>query len=912
MADRLHGPAGTAARPGRQTKAALLPQLLALFLLAASPWLTWPPPAAAGPSTVFIDGFESAGLAVVDRAALLPFDPRQQQARWLGFRPGTGQAADLNPPRMSWPYHPEQVIDQPFGTPLAFTLEVSQDPEFGSLESRIEGLRFNFYAALPVLSPGRWYWRVGYAPETDPDLLQWSATQWFDLAADTPTWDRSALPQALQAARPRPSLLFDAAKLEEIRRLPEHHALSAQMLGGLLGAAEATLADPFYVDFPSHDCPPGTPPADRACELDPEAWANLAHRMGVVAFLEQLTGDPRYAGVKQRFLTLAAFPLGGQSSTEGSHPGEAVKEPSHITTPLGLYYDWNHARLSEAERAVLRAGLERRIADIYQNFAWRRAGFVDHAKLSMIGWSHEYETFWPALMGALAIDDESELAREVVELGMHYMIAVSNSYGPDEGWNEGPGYGNDKFKNLVDALIVAHTRFPQLELFRLPQLSHYVDFFTRITPLGARHSAFGNRSADERDWTRQRSDHTYRVALLTGNRAFLQNWNATVERRAQLGASPFVSSAWSTYVLPAWFDTPAPQLESQRNRVFGLSGWATFSGAAPSDLAAQQESVSLVLQARPRGGYGHSFGSDNGFDLHAYGETVSAGGGTTGNRLGFPRHSMSHNTVLIGGEGQRHHEKQDYNSGGDAPQHDLARPVRARIIASAEGETDAGVRFSYVASDAAGAYPDELGVQRFVRHAIFVDDSYLVVFDRLQLAPNATPRTFQWLYHVPTQRAEIDFDAQRFQFDYRVGAVNVSVRHLLDTDTLQFAALEGARGQVNIAKCGIDPPSCEDDFRTEFDPRDPGPPVVADAQHVWIHSTNASLQRDFLAVVVPWRDDHSPPEIVALEDGLGVRVTHAGRSTRIGFERSTSADIQVDVSSIEAGYPGLPGISASQ
>ena len=135
------------------------------------------------------------------------------------------------------------------------------------------------------------------------------------------------------------------------------------------------------------------------------------------------------------------------------------------------------------------------------------------------------------------------------------------------------------------------------------------------------------------------------------------------------------------------------------------------------------------------------------------------------------------------------------------------------------------------------------------------------------------------------------------------------MRQLLDTGSLEFVALEGARGQVNIAKCGIYPTQCEEDFRQEFDPRDPGPPVVADAQHVWISSTNATLQRDFLAVVVPWRSEQMTPEIVAFANGLGVSVTHAGRTLRIGFERWVDADILVDLSSIEAGYPGLPGIA---
>jgi hypothetical protein len=119
------------------------------------------------------------------------------------------------------------------------------------------------------------------------------------------------------------------------------------------------------------------------------------------------------------------------------------------------------------------------------------------------------------------------------------------------------------------------------------------------------------------------------------------------------GREVYSYAPWIDYCLPAYAQAPEPRPETDPVRLFGLEGWVAASSAPPSDYDAQQDAVGMVFHCRPRGGYGHSFRSENAFDIHAYGETVSSGGGTTSNQEFFANHTMSHNTLWSAGGSRR-------------------------------------------------------------------------------------------------------------------------------------------------------------------------------------------------------------------------------------------------------------------
>lgn len=419
--------------------------------------------------------------------------------------------------------------------------------------------------------------------------------------------------------------------------------------------------------------------------------------------------------------------------------------------------------------------------------------------------------------------------------------------------------------------------------------------------MGVEHSSFGNRAHKEWDWTNSRLENMRRIAVLHGNGQFMQNWSETLRRRSEIGRRSDFFSPWMHYVLPAYFREPEPRKETQYAKVFPLEGWVTVSSAPPSDLNAQKDAVSMTFVARPRGGYGHSFASDNAFDIYAYGETVAVGGGTTDNELNFPRHSMSHNTILVDGNSQLISDTGDYSrdtSRGHAL--DRAVPIRARIITYQEGKNAQGTPYVYWAGDATNAYGPDSGLKRFIRHVLFVDNRYFVVYDDLRMSEDHPGAKFQWLYHiVPATGVLVNFDPNTFSFRYSVGQADMVVRHLANTADLTFLDLLRQQGQVNVAKCGVNPVSCPEDFRNESTPRVPPEEAIVDAHHIWIMSQTPKKEAHFVAAIVPFKQGQEAPTITASrETDKRMEVTLASKTTSVSFDRAVSADIVVDTEAI--------------
>lgn len=57
----------------------------------------------------------------------------------------------------------------------------------------------------------------------------------------------------------------------------------------------------------------------------------------------------------------------------------------------------------------------------------------------------------------LALYEHSPVGKAWFELMLNYLIGVTNGFGFDEGWNEGPGYGNSKMKWLMNATVYFDT-----------------------------------------------------------------------------------------------------------------------------------------------------------------------------------------------------------------------------------------------------------------------------------------------------------------------------------------------------------------------------------------------------------------------------------------------------------------------
>jgi hypothetical protein len=489
--------------------------------------------------------------------------------------------------------------------------------------------------------------------------------------------------------------------------------------------------------------------------------------------------------------------------------------------------------------------------------------------------SHQFEASMDTAVCALALYEHSPVARQWYDLIVNYLVGVTCGHGFDECWNEGPGYGTSKCKWLTNASLYFDATIPGAAFGRNPFYSRMGEFFRRVIPVGMDHNAWGNQN------NASRANHlaTFRkLAHLTGDGHFLFNY------QQYRGRSFSEFRPWIEYVLPGRYQEPEPKAESDLAAVFPIDGWAMAATGAPSDPDTYRSGAGVIFQCRPRGGYSHSFHSDGSFQLHAYGQMLNHGGGSSANLDAFAYHSMSHNTVLIDGLGQAQ------------PSQGQLYPTYGRMIGfsrgrlAGEGPVEGGSNqsdsFVYFSGDVTRCYPHQPGdyrrwglpldkvyedravdhLQRFVRHVVFLRGKYFVIYDDLACS---RPATFTWLYHI-RPKTPFAFDSKSFAFDYAVGDVRVRLQHVARPGELMLDDRQGLDGLVN--------PLTNEDYR----PWRKGDIVCA--HNLWVSNRRPAEQWGFLAVVYPTRVGGAVPPIQRIDDST-VRVG----GDVVSFDRASPA-----------------------
>ena len=806
---------------------------------------------------------------VIDSTCKLSDDSREYFARFVKFRPTDGATVNLNPPRFSWSYAPN-LFEQNnrYSAQQRFTFQVSKTADFVAPEINIRDTPFNFYNTIPPLSgSGKWYWRVGYNVGTSKET--WSDVRSFTIEPNSAVWDRSALADPGKFLKGHPRLCFNAENWDRIKALKNTDDESRLIDDSAIKIANSAMRRSWWKNFPKND-------------RKPISYMTIGRELTYVAFAYRFTGDPKYAGVKEHLLTMASWAKGGYASPEGA--GAVDKWETHLTEYFGLMLDWLWDDFTAAEREVIINSMDWRIDHTINSFAWHRknGNAIGTGSVAVLSSSHPFENLMTTIPGCIAIYEHSEAARLGLELGINYLIGVTNGFGMDEGWNEGLGYGNGKMKWLIDAVGYCNTTFPDLHIEKNPLLADLGDFFCRITPVGMQHASWGNRAFNYEDWTGGRMCNMRRLAYMTGEGRFLRNFYECEKLLKRRDSNPFTFHHWLEYVMPFYYRKPVPKLESDYTRLFKIAGWVTASSHPPSSYHAYKNAVGITFHCRPAGGYSHSFWSENAFDLYAYGQVIAHGGGSTMNRDRHANDTMSHNTILINGIGQT----QDKVCG--------QRRRAGYINAFKEGED-----YVYWAGDATNAYQSLPYLKHFVRHVLFVKNRYFIFFDDLEVAEDY-PSTFQWLYHFYPE-VELKFDPDKFQFDYQIGETRVKMAHVASPKNLTFVDRQGMDGLIN--------PITGNDYRetrkqvSKLKKRK----LPLFAHNLWISNCKPSTRHHFLAVIFPYQESESDPVLSRLDD-LTVRIDYLGGSDIVSFDRDShyNPDIVVDFSAIRADGEYLP------
>ena len=804
--------------------------------------------------------------------ARVPESPRSHFSRYVNWRPGDGETVHLNPPRISWAYWPDWPNNWE-ETVHTFRLQISRSPDCSAPVVDVSTL-FNFYNTIGVLRGAKqWFWRVGYDVGTSEET--WSKIRTFTIAEDAVVWDRSALAKPPLAERRHPRVLFNKDNLAQIRALAKTNAESAAALAYLRKQADTILKKSWWADFPATDT-----------ESSPEQeFHSIAGDLAAVCFVWCMTGEAKYAGVKERALIWASYPPGGRASPERLG-GDGNEDATQGNEFLALLFDWLYNDLNESERQTMISSLEWRVDHIMNRFSWREKSKnnpdppyqIRDCGLSASVFSHPYEAAMDTAVCGLVLYEHSEIGRQWFDVSLNYLIGVTCGFGFDESWNEGPGYGSSKCKWMTNASLYFDTALPEANLGRNPYYNRLGEWFSRVIPVGMPHNAWGNQANASR-WNHEA---TFRkLAHLTGNGRFLLN-------RQQYGGDKFSTfRPWIEYVLPAHYTTPKPVAESDNVGLFPIAGWGMAATGPPSLAKTYDEGLGVIFQCRTRAGYGHSFNSDSSFQLHAYGQMLNHGGSSSANGNSYSYHTMSHNTILIDGLGQAQPNK------GDGQLY----PAYGRVVGHSRGKD-----YVYFAGDPTLCYPREPGdysgwslnidevyeeralgyLDHFVRHILFVRGKYFVIYDDLACEQ---PATYTWLYHILPE-APIAFDPAKFVVDYSVGDVKVRLQQIASPDNLRLDDRKGMDAFVN--------PITGEDYRSYRKGN------ILCGHNLWISNAEPAKEWNFLTVVYPLEPGTASfPSIERLDDQT-VRVGDDVISFNPKTAAGRGADFVVDVEAMRS------------
>ncbi|NQU42562.1 DUF4962 domain-containing protein, partial [bacterium] len=799
----------------------------------------------------------------------------------------------LNPPRFSWPYLPQSLVPgtqklKAFSdltdlrpTLKRFTLQLSQAGDFIRPDLEIRDTPYNFYNALPVLEKTTWHWRVGYDAGTDSE--QWSPVRTFSFDDNAVDWDRTLIESAVQklADLPHPRLGPPQGDWQAWRKRLESREPTASWLRETLLAADAVTTQPWWNDFPKTDAK-GQSRYDKAGQ-----WNEITQGLTLASFAWHLTGDERFRPARDYILRVANFAPGGRTAPE--YHGATSKWATQCVRHLAVCYDWWYPDLTPEERKIMQETIAWRLGSIYKTTAsWilESKGLAWHNGVAIFASSHPYENFMWALPAVLLTAGDHPLSDELTPLCLHYLTGVTAAHGPEEAWNEGLAYGTAKSYTMLRASLCANLLLPELQIGNNPLYARLNEWFTHLTPIGLQRLSFGEYAGDvpARYGVMQKIARV--VSWLSNDPQAQERWQSLA---GIVGDSVLTDERLQIWSLSPWFEiaaadrfSPSEPVRPARNALFPEAGWVMVDSACPSDSKAFDDAFGMIFKCRPRGGYSHSYRSENDFVWHALGQTI----GTSGGRMAYPdphsRHSMSHNVILINGVGQEWGENEDPRVGWWQP----AYPFQGRLLSYEEGDG-----YIHWVGDATHAYQTIPGLLRWHRHVVFLESRWFAMYDDLAMRPDADPASFSWLYHV-YPNVKLDLDKKNARLTYPMDNVIARVSFGNPPDTLDMVDMPKRQGFLNRIT--------GEDF---LDARTAALSRVnrLDAEenwmshNLWITNRQPAREFAFLTALTAWRDGDTTPTI-QFDETRKVTVTWPdGSAKSVSFSPETSADFQIDV-----------------
>ncbi len=464
-----------------------------------------------------------------------------------------------------------------------------------------------------------------------------------------------------------------------------------------------------------------------------------------------VTGEDRYfAKAREILLATSTWTLGppGQPVDwrHGPVPGAAdiyYNDEAHfrLWRKLPLVYDQLRAKLSADDRAKILAHFKARGT---RSVAWiEKQGNISKLRRNSIDpkpSSHPVRFMPMTGLTGLALWDDLPEAREWWAYAYRFYRDQFTPFGGDAGgWSEGNAYWRGTFEHaafqdallaLRDPLAYASPFWKNSPLFALYNVQPYL------------HTIFGDASNAGRfnlepataDYfehlarVQQNGHFTAYAALCTDTRPRpIEKGLAGVDRGYPTAAEFLLRN----FIVSKKPIPPARPLDGlPPYRFFNDVGLVSLHSA----LGRPADDIHVTFRASPYGSFSHSHADQLGFILNAFGEGLAINSAyreyhNSPHHEQWTRQSRSKNVILIDRLGQ------------------LAKSEKSKAKITRFETTD---RTAWTTGDATIAYQatskeQKARVQRVTRDLVFIDQRYVVLRDRVELA---TPGKLSWLLHA--------------------------------------------------------------------------------------------------------------------------------------------------------------------
>lgn len=485
---------------------------------------------------------------------------------------------------------------------------------------------------------------------------------------------------------------------------------------------------------------------------------NVGNTMPLLAMAYVVSGEKKYlASAREWALASCAYKTWGLDRTDGMDLAAG-----HQLFGLGIVYDWCFDDLDQEARQMIRDTLVRHTSAMYEAAAmgkiwWHKSYMQNHLWVNICGMA----------AAGLALFDEVDNALEWIGLPLDKFQKTMKALGEDGASHEGVGYWEYGVEYMLKFMHLARERlgvdmydndwWRNTASYRLYLSLPRNAWTSRNNIVDIADCPRGNWYGPEYLLRRLASEYRDGHAQWAAEQIDESNVDSPEARWFNLIWHDPNLQAIPPENLPTLHHSQDMDIVSSRSDWTGNESLIVFKCGPFIGHKAIQE-----FTYDPGGGHVHP--DANHLVLFGGGEWLIRDDGYRA------KWTKQQNTLVIDGKGQLGEGRMWF--AGSEP---LRLKSDPRVI-----KVESSPKLDHIAGDATDAYAKDLGVQRYVRHLLFLKPNVLIVLDDISLD---NPKTMELIFHPESEQCEASGNAFLIQ-----GKQAVLSLDLLTPDAVDFSA----------------------------------------------------------------------------------------------------------------------------